>query len=84
MAFGADKCAYLHIDNGKIVESKQVIEINGLKIAPLATDDQYKYLGIDENISYVGPRNKERIPKYFERVKKIWSSELSECVKKAV
>ena len=79
MEFGADKCAYLHINKGKIVESKQDKEINGLKIAPLATHDQYKYLRIDENISYVGLLNKERISKeYFARVKKIWSSELSD------
>ena len=40
--------------------------------------DTYKYLGIDENISYVGPINKHRITKeYYHRIKKIWNSELS-------
>ena len=72
-------CIPSYKQKGKTVESKQDIEINGLKIAPLATDYQYKYLGIDENISYVGPLNKEKISKeYFARVKKIWSSELSD------
>ena len=40
--------------------------------------DTYKYLGIDENISYVGPINKHRITKeYYHRIKKILNTELS-------
>ena len=40
--------------------------------------DTYKYLGINENISYVGAFNKEKVTKqYYTRVKKIWKSELS-------
>ena len=35
-------------------------------------------MGIDENISYVGAVNKERVTKeYYIREKKIWKSELS-------
>ena len=79
MKFGADKCAVLHIHKGKIVKEQEPISINGLTITPLCEGDSYKYLGIDENISYDGPLNKERITKeYITRVKKIWSSELSE------
>ena len=40
--------------------------------------DTHKYLGIDENISYVGPISKDRITKeYYHRIKKILNSELS-------
>ena len=40
--------------------------------------DTYKYLGIDENISYHEPINKGRVSKeYFTRTRKILSSELS-------
>ena len=40
--------------------------------------DTYKYLGIDENIGYVGPINKYRITKeYYHRIKKMWNSKLS-------
>ncbi|XP_057295655.1 uncharacterized protein LOC130624072 [Hydractinia symbiolongicarpus] len=38
----------------------------------------YKYLGVDENVSYKGSLNKNRIQsEYFKRVRKIWCSELS-------
>ena len=38
----------------------------------------YKYLGQDENISYVGKVNKENVIKeYLTRAKKIWKSNLS-------
>ena len=40
--------------------------------------DTYKYLGIDENISDVGPINKHRTTKeYYHQIKKIWNSEPS-------
>ena len=40
--------------------------------------EYYKYLGQDENISYVRTVNKERVSKeYFARVRKIWKSKLS-------
>ena len=39
--------------------------------------DTYKYLGLDEDIAYKGELNKERVMKeYFNRVNKIWKSEL--------
>ena len=45
----------------------------------MKVDELYKYLGLDENISYVGSINKERVKsEYFKRVKKIWESELSD------
>ena len=79
MKFGVDKCAYFHINKGKVIDNNETITVNGLDIAPLKSDDQYRYLGIDENISYDGPLNKERISKeYVTRVKKIWSSELTD------
>ena len=74
MTFGVDKCAYSHIKKGKIVKSG-LLTINNLTIQLVATGDNYRYLGIDENIEYSGSQNKERISKEFlNRVKKIWSS----------
>ena len=64
---------------GRIVDSNEPLTINGSKITLLKLGDHYKYLGIDENISYDGPMNKEKISKeYLPRVKKIWTSELSD------
>ena len=51
--------------------------MNNLTIKSVKEGDTYKYLGIDENISYHGSINKERVSKeYFTRTRKIWSSEL--------
>ena len=53
--------------------------MNGLTIKPIEEGDNYKYLGIDENISYNGPINKERVTKeYINRIRKIWNSQLSD------
>ena len=84
MQFGEDKCAYLQIEKGKIMQNLKPISINGLTIKPIEEGDNYKYLGIDENISYNGPMNKERVTKeYINRIRKIWNSQLSD-VNKAV
>ena len=52
--------------------------MNKLTIKSVKEGDTYKYLGINENISYHGPVNEERVSKgNFTRTRKIWSSELS-------
>ena len=52
--------------------------MNDATINPMKTDECYKHLGQDENISYVGPINKDRVTKeHTKRRKKIWTSELS-------
>ena len=58
MVFGECKCFFLVIDKGKIVESHEVIVMNGVTIKPLKDGDSYKYLGHDENIGCVRPLNK--------------------------
>ena len=78
MDFGTNKCAYLKIVKGMIISNGKPLAMNNLTIKPVQEGDPYKYLGIDENISYHGPINKERVSKeYFTRTRKIWSSELS-------
>ena len=79
MQFGEDKCAYLQIEKGKVMQNLKPISINGLTIKPIEEGDNCKYLGIDENISYNGPINKERVTKeYINRIRKIWNSQLSD------
>ena len=69
---------FLAIDKGKVVESHEVIVINGVAIKSLKDGDSYKYLGQDENIGYVGPLNKARVTAEYKKcVREIWSSELS-------
>ena len=78
MVFEESKCALLAIDKEKIVESREVIVMNGVAIKPLKHGDSYKYLGQDEITGYVGPLNKARvISEYKKRVRKIWSIKLS-------
>ena len=58
MDFGTNKCAYLKIVIGSDGEP---LVMNNLTIKPVKEGDTYKYLGINENISYHGPINKERV-----------------------
>ena len=80
--FGQEKCPFLHIEKG-IIRKSSPLNINHLIInQPIANGDSYKYLGIDENITYNGPRNKEKFSKeYLNRVRKIRSSELPDLNK---
>ena len=79
MKFGKDKCAYLQIERGKIVQNEGPKFTNQVTIKPVKEGDCYRYLGVHENIEFVGPINKDKILKeYTNRVRKIWSSELSE------
>ena len=76
MKFGENKCASLHIEKG-LVKKSSPLNINHLAIQPVADGDSYKYLDIDEKITYNGPPNNEKVSKeYLNRVRKIWSSEL--------
>ena len=78
MKFGESKCTYMVIERGEIIEQVKPIVMNDITINPMKTDECYKYLGQDQNISYVGPINKDRVTKgYTKRMKKIWTSELS-------
>ena len=77
--WGRQECLFLLIEKGKIMQNVKLISINGLAIKPIEVGDNYKYLGIDENISYNGPINKERVTKeYISRIRKIWNSQLSD------
>ena len=77
MTFGADKCAYMYIERGQKKSLGDNITLNGLEISELKDNDSYKYLGCDEDVGYRGNLNKGRVIKeYFNRVRKIWRSEL--------
>ena len=75
MQFGKDKCPYLQIEKGKVMQNLKPISLNSLTIKPIEEGDNYMYLGIDENISYNGPINKERVTKeYINCIRKICNS----------
>ena len=67
----------MHIQNGKRKVRGEKIMMNGLELNELEINESYKYLGQDEDISYKGELNKEKVIKeYFRRVRKIWATEL--------
>ena len=77
MTFGADKCAYLYIERGQRKTLGDTINVNGLELTELIENDSSEYLGCDEDVGYKGNLNKQRVKKkYFNRVRKIWNSEL--------
>ena len=47
MSFGSDKCAYMHIQDGKRCIKGETIKTNGLDLKELAISESYKYLGQD-------------------------------------
>ena len=84
MRFDVDKCAFVQIKKGKLVQNPEPLKVNDLVIQPVPTGDTYTYLGIDENTAYDGPLNKAKLTKeYLNCIKKIWSSELSDYNKVA-
>ena len=76
MTFGLAKCACIYIERGKRKSLGKRI-VNGTEISELEEENLYKYLGVDEDIGFDGPLNKEKIMKEFLwRTRKIWESEL--------
>ena len=63
MTFGEDKCAFMEIHKGKMVNNLEPLVINNLTIKPIQHRDSYRYLGIDE---------------YLYRIRKIRFSELTD------
>ena len=77
MQFGSDKQTYIYIDRDKQVSLSRKLSINNIELNKLENVNCYKYLGRNEDIGFNDTLNKERVTKkYFQRVRKIWSSEL--------
>ena len=72
MKLDESKCAYMVTEKGTLIEKKEPIIINNVKIKPMEKGESYKYLDQDESISYEGPVNNESaIKEYKNRVRKI-------------
>ena len=75
MSFGDSKCAYQCIQRGKRKEIGSPIRVDHLTVQEIKEGDNYKYLGIDESVSFDSPLNKECVIKeYNRRVNRIWRS----------
>ena len=78
MKFGVDKCAFVQVEKGKLVQNPDPLRVHDLVIEPVPADDTYTYLGIDKNIAYDEPLNKAKLTKeYLNHIKKILLLELS-------
>ena len=67
MNFGA----YMRIVKGKMVDNSNPIVMNDLTIKSILSGDNYRYIGIDENITNSGPINKICVLKeYLNRTRK--------------
>ncbi|KAL1448253.1 hypothetical protein WDU94_000033 [Cyamophila willieti] len=78
MSFGLDKCNVLNIKKGKLCDPEDMTLSNKLTINSLQQDEQYKYLGIHQQISI----NHSEIKKQYEtsfmkRVTTILKTELN-------
>ena len=62
MTFGDDKYAYQQIRFRKRLQFTNNLKVTQFSIKSMIERDTYKYLGIDKNITYVGPMKKQRIP----------------------
>ena len=61
MKFRKSKCTYLQIERGRIKVNSENIKINNLNIQQVKEGELYKYLWINENISFDGTTNKETV-----------------------
>ena len=52
MKFGADKCSYVCIERGKQKSLGETIKMDKLELNELKQGETYKYLGVDEDISF--------------------------------
>lgn len=73
MEFNLDKCAMLHINKGKVIQSTTVKDIPQLDI-----EDNYKYLGVIQNNKLLQKQIKENTTKeYFSRLRNTLNSNVS-------
>ena len=69
---------YIYVEKGNRKPLGNSIEINGVKIQEIEEESTYKYLGMEESISYNNKMNKDNILKeYKRRLRRIWASELN-------
>ncbi|XP_044764376.1 uncharacterized protein LOC123320944 [Coccinella septempunctata] len=78
MEMGLDKCAVIHVKRGKLVSGEEMLIQNGITIQRLASDETYKYLGVQQALEIKTSDAKASFQqKFFDRVKKILKSKLS-------
>lgn len=66
------------VKRSKVINYTESRDNNGLSTTTISPDESYMYLGIDENVAYVGGVTKARMTKeHTFKFRKIWNSETS-------
>ncbi|XP_075985622.1 uncharacterized protein LOC142982823 [Anticarsia gemmatalis] len=78
MEFGVDKCAVMHVKQGRVVTSEGLQLSDHTTLRPLLATDTYKYLGMSQalGIDEVGMKRSLR-ERFFGRLRKVLNSLLS-------
>lgn len=79
MTMGLDKCAVLHAEGGKVIETENLTLMNGItSFRALHPQEAYRYLGFQEGLTVNDTNNKETAKKEFmNRLKAILCSYLN-------
>ena len=78
MEFGMDKCAVMHVKQGRIVESDSNKLSDSTQLRSLLGTDTYKYLGISQALNINETEVKQSLKeRFFGRLKKVLNSLLS-------
>ncbi|CAH2108107.1 unnamed protein product [Euphydryas editha] len=78
MEFGVDKCAFIHVERGRIISSENLQLTNSLSLRSLNEGETYKYLGMSEALGIDDGAMKQLIrERFFGRLKKVLNSFLS-------
>lgn len=75
LEFDQDKYRYTVVNRGKIIEQTSNISINDFTAFSVFDEICYRYLGMDEIILYDGTCSTFITKVYYNRIKKIWTSE---------
>ena len=77
MTFGLEKCAKASFKRGKLASTGNIEIIDDTAIQELNQEEIYKYLGVDESDGIQHSKMKEKIRKYYRRVRLILRTELN-------
>lgn len=78
MEFGVDKCAVIHVERGKVVNSSNLQISDEMTFRSLSETESYKYLGMSESLGIVNGDIKRVLKeRFYCRLSKVLNSLLS-------
>ncbi|KAM3959727.1 uncharacterized protein ACR2FA_006251 [Aphomia sociella] len=78
MEFGVDKCAVLHVQRGRVMNSESIQLPENICLRSLSEVETYKYLGMSESLGISDADMKQSVrQRFFSRLAKVLNSLLS-------